>query len=97
MAGIIWVMWHFVYILRNDKGYQYVGLTDNVEKRLIRHNQGSVPSTANYKPWKIVNFTAFPTREQAAAYEKYLKSGSGTMFRYRHLAPKNPPSAFNKH
>ncbi len=84
-------MWHYVYILRNQSGHQYVGLTENVENRLIKHNEGGVPSTAKYRPWTIVNFTAFPAREQAAQYEKYLKSGSGTMFRYRHLSSKNPP------
>jgi putative endonuclease len=82
-------MWHYVYILKNERGYQYVGLTDNLEKRLVKHNEGAVSSTSKYRPWTIVHFTAFPTREQAAQFEKYLKSGSGTIFRYRHLAPKN--------
>ena len=81
-------MWHYTYILENKKGYQYVGLTDDLNDRLERHNRGEIPSTAKYKPWKIVNFNAFPTRKQAAHFEKYLKSGSGTMFRYRHLVPK---------
>ena len=89
LAATLDTMWHYVYILRNERGYQYVGLTEDVEQRLIKHNQGTIPSTAKYKPWKVVNFTAFPTREQAAQFEKYLKSGSGTMFRFRHLAPKN--------
>ena len=88
MAAILRTMWHFVYILRSERGQQYIGLTDNIEERLMKHNQGAVPSTAKYKPWKVANFTAFPTRQQAALYEKYLKSGSGTMFRYRHLVSK---------
>ncbi len=81
-------MWHFTYIIENPRGYQYVGITDDLDDRVERHNRGEIKSTAKYKPWKIVNFTAFPTRKQAAEYEKYLKSGSGTTFRYRHLAPK---------
>lgn len=82
-------MWHYTYIIENDKGYQYVGLTEDVEDRLNRHNRAEIPSTAKYKPWKLVNFVAFPSREQAANFEKYLKSGSGTTFRYRHLASDN--------
>lgn len=80
-------MWHFVYILENQKGYQYIGLTNDLEDRLSRHNRGEISSTGKYKPWKMVNYTAFPTRKQAADFEIYLKSGSGTSFRYKHLAP----------
>ncbi|MDD5055126.1 MAG: GIY-YIG nuclease family protein [Candidatus Peribacteraceae bacterium] len=78
-------MWHFVYILQNEHGRQYVGLTDDVEDRLARHNRGEVPSTAKYTPWSLLHFSAFRSREKAAAYERYLKSGSGTTFRQRHL------------
>ena len=81
-------MWHYTYIIENPKGYQYVGITDDLDDRLERHNRGEIPSTAKYRPWQLMNFTAFPIREQAAAYEKYLKSGSGTTFRQRHLVPK---------
>ena len=72
-----------------------ISLTDDLGDRLIRHNRGEISSTAKYRPWQIVNFTAFPTREQAAAYEKYLKSGSGTTFRHKHLAPKKKISSNN--
>ena len=78
-------MWHYVYILQNEKRCNYVGLTDNVEDRLIRHNRGEISSTSKYGPWNIIHFSAFVTREKAAAYEKYLKSGSGRTFRQRHL------------
>lgn len=81
-------MWHYTYILENQRGYQYVGLTDDLDDRLLRHNRGEIPSTARYRPWHIANFTAFPQREQASDYEIYLKSGSGTTFRHRHLAPR---------
>src|SRR3989344_9430761 len=78
-------MWHYVYILQNERGRHYIGLTDNIDDRLSRHNRGEIPSTNKYKPWKIIHFATFLTREKAAAYEKYLKSGSGTTFRQRHL------------
>jgi hypothetical protein len=34
---------------------------------------------------EICHFVAFESREKAAEYEKYLKSGSGRTFRQRHL------------
>ncbi|PIR54429.1 excinuclease ABC subunit C [Candidatus Peregrinibacteria bacterium CG10_big_fil_rev_8_21_14_0_10_42_8] len=81
-------MWQYTYILENNKGYQYVGITDDLDARLARHNRGEISSTAKYVLWKIVNFTAFPTRKQAADYETFLKSGSGTVFRHKRLSPK---------
>ena len=43
------------------------------------------PSTAPYRPWKLKGYIAFDTKEQALAFERYLKSGSGHAFRKRHL------------
>lgn len=86
-------MWHHTYIIENERGYQYVGLTDDVKDRLKRHNRGEIPSTAKYKPWHLLCVVSFPTRKQAADFERYLKSGSGTAFRYRHLAPDGKKKA----
>jgi hypothetical protein len=33
----------------------------------------------------LITYTAFDDREKAAAFEKYLKSGSGREFSRRHL------------
>ena len=32
-------MWHYVYILENNEGRQYVGSTRDVRKRLVKHNK----------------------------------------------------------
>ncbi len=80
-------MWHYVYILENKEGRQYVGSTHDVKKRLMKHNKGDVPHTSKFRPWELCFASAFPTMEDALVFEKYLKSGSGTMFRYRHLVP----------
>jgi predicted GIY-YIG superfamily endonuclease len=80
-------MWHYVYILENETGRQYVGSTTNIGNRLHKHNKGDVPHTAKFRPWKVVYASSFPSKKQALEFEKYLKSGSGTIFRYRHLAP----------
>jgi len=78
-------MWHYVYILENHEGRQYVGSTKDVRKRLEKHKNGEVPHTSKYRPWILKFACSFPTKEQALIFEKYLKSGSGTMFRFRHL------------
>ena len=80
-------MWHFVYILRNIKGKQYVGHTSDLRKRLTDHNEGSVTATKNLRPWHIEWFCAFEDKKRAIEFEKYLKSGSGSSIRFRHITP----------
>ncbi|MFH1088945.1 MAG: GIY-YIG nuclease family protein [Candidatus Uhrbacteria bacterium] len=72
---------YFVYILKSlvtDK--YYFGLTTDIEKRLVFHNKGTVPSTKSSRPWKIVWYGAFEAKTKAESFEKYLKSGSGYAF-----------------
>ena len=78
---------HYVYILRSAShpDQTYVGLTDNIKERLAKHNAGSSPHTAKYRPWAVETAVAFSSREKAAAFEAYLKTGSGHEFRRRHF------------
>ena len=73
---------HYVYILVSeaDKLRHYTGLTQDLAARLKSHNQGQVPHTAKYCPWRIETTIAFRSREKAANFEKYLKSHSGRAF-----------------
>jgi putative endonuclease len=68
----------FVYILRSDKGgKRYFGCTADVAERLARHNRGEVPSTRNRRPFSLLHVESFPTRAEAFAREKFLKSWAG--------------------
>ncbi len=49
------------------------------------HQQGNVPSTKSYLPWKLVWYSAFEIKKMAKDFEKYLKSGSGKAFAYKRL------------
>ena len=77
----------YVYILESlaDAGGFYVGLTDNLAARLAKHNQGGVPHTAKFRPWRIKLAIAFRDRSRAAAFERYLKSPSGRAFTKKRL------------
>lgn len=79
----------YVYILRSslDGGDErfYVGLTDDLEERLNRHNRGEVQHTAKSRPWEIKTAIAFDDRAKAAAFETYLKSASGRAFAKKRL------------
>jgi predicted GIY-YIG superfamily endonuclease len=77
---------HYVYILRSLKDVSYyVGSTQDLKKRIIKHNNGEVTYSAKKKPWKLVWYCAFPTKKQAVDFEMYLKQGSGFAFARKHL------------
>ena len=78
---------HYVYLLRSVQysDQTYIGLTSDLKERLKKHNYGEVPHTSKYKPWNLVSYTAFRSRNQAAEFEAYLKSGSGRAFAKRRL------------
>jgi predicted GIY-YIG superfamily endonuclease len=77
----------YVYILNSAGSNEryYVGVTDDLKSRLVRHNAGEVPHTAKYLPWKLKTYVAFSDEAKAFAFEKYLKSGSGRAFAKRRL------------
>ena len=78
---------HYVYILLSiaHPGRHYVGFTEDLGKRLRYHNAGHVPHTAKHRPWRIKTALAFDDRDQALAFERYLKTGSGRAFSSKRL------------
>lgn len=69
---------YYTYILKSEKDYKYyIGQTNNVKLRLIRHNKGTVKSTKNRIPFKFIFAEKFDTRAEAIRREKYLKSLKG--------------------
>ncbi|MBI4836885.1 MAG: GIY-YIG nuclease family protein [Candidatus Portnoybacteria bacterium] len=76
---------YYVYILLClDKSY-YVGLTDNIRKRLSEYNQKMCKYTKSRLPVKLVWVGIFGNKKIAARFEKYLKSGSGNAFMKKRL------------
>ena len=76
----------YVYILESlDCLHHYTGVTDDLRKRLEKHNAGEVPHTSKFKPWHLKTYIGFSEPEQAFAFEKYLKSASGRAFAKKRL------------
>jgi putative endonuclease len=64
-----------VYILYSHKDRQlYVGQTNDLERRLTRHNDGHVDATKYRRPLTCIHSEMFDTRTEAMAREKFLKS-----------------------
>ncbi len=69
---------YIVYALKSDKDQRiYVGISQDVFKRLKEHNRGQTRSTKVYRPWRILHVEYFNTRLEARLIEKKWKSGSG--------------------
>ena len=77
----------YVYILVDvaTGSHHYVGSTQDLPARLAKHNAGEVPHTSKFRPWRIETAIAFDSKEKAAAFEQYLKSGNGHAFAKRHF------------
>jgi len=70
-----------VYALKSKiKKYIYVGMSQNFDQRIRRHNNGYEKTTKPYKPFKLIHREVFPSRIEARKREKYLKSGVGKEF-----------------
>ncbi len=71
-------MLYTVYVIKSLKRtYRYIGITNNLARRLSEHNSGRNKTTSPYKPFKIVFSEVYPDRISARKREKYLKSGIG--------------------
>jgi putative endonuclease len=78
---------NIVYVIRSDAhpDRYYTGVTSDLGRRLAAHNRGDSRHTASSRPWCVVVSVEFRDPKAAAAFEKYLKSGSGRTFAARHF------------
>jgi len=65
----------FVYIMTNRSRTLYVGVTNNLERRLYEHKQKLVPGfTSKYRIDRLVFFETTPSVLSAIEREKQIKS-----------------------
>jgi putative endonuclease len=78
---------HYVYILQSvcHPSHLYMGRTEDLTSRLLRHNSGQNPHTTAFRPWLVRTAIAFRNPSLAAEFEQYLKSHSGRAFAKKHL------------
>lgn len=65
----------YVYILASRRnGTLYIGMTDDLLRRIWQHREGNVPGfTANYAVKMLVWYEQHETRESALTRERRLK------------------------
>jgi putative endonuclease len=66
----------YVYVLgtiANNRRLTYVGWTDDVARRLARHNAGKGARTTRGRVWVLLHWERFATRREAMSREWHLK------------------------
>ena len=64
----------FVYVLANRSRSLYIGVTNDLAKRLAQHRAASLGFSARYRCVRLVHVETTPDAKAAIAREKQLKS-----------------------
>jgi putative endonuclease len=63
-----------VYIIESEREKRYyIGQTEDLKKRIKRHNEGRNLSTKAYIPWSLKWWKEYETRSEAIKIETELK------------------------
>ena len=77
---------YYVYILETlEKAHWYVGMTNDLRRRMEEHNEGRSTHTNKFRPWSLKTYIAFSDKKKAEGFENYLKSHSGRAFSKKYL------------
>lgn len=72
---------YFVYAIKSVQfNFIYVGMTNDINRRVKQHNNKQNTSTKFYAPFILIHSEKFDTRIEARKREKFLKSGVGKEF-----------------
>ncbi len=65
---------YYVYILASLSGTLYIGITNNLERRMVEHKEGLIPGfTKQYGVCRLIYFESYDDVRSAIHREKQLK------------------------
>jgi len=69
---------YYVYIVQCSDGFYYTGFTNDLDRRIVEHNEGIEPTCFTYirRPVILKYFEHFKEAAQSIAREKQLKGWS---------------------
>ncbi len=76
-VGVESIEGYRVYVLRNAEGRRYIGVTDDVDRRLAQHNQGVSEWTRGKGPWDLEWSSTPRSLGDARALENLMKRQKG--------------------
>jgi len=69
---------YYVYVIESKEGFTYKGMTDNLERRLVEHNNKALSFwTKRGTDWKLIYKEEFDNKTEALKRERWLKTGVG--------------------
>ena len=81
-----------VYVLKSEvDGILYVGMTENLDRRIAEHNHGKSKFTSGHRPWKLIYSETAEDFNSARAKEKYFKSAAGKIYIQKKLKEGSLP------
>jgi putative endonuclease len=70
----------YVYILLSKKdNKRYIGMTSDIQRRILEHNSGLVKSTKHRRPLELLHLEEFSNKNDALSREKQLKNKKGNL------------------
>lgn len=81
-----------VYVIQNPQRKLYIGLSEDVERRLADHNSGLSQWTSTRGPWMLVWTSAAMSLSDARKLENFLKRQKGGNGFYNHTGLLRPAS-----
>jgi putative endonuclease len=66
-----------VYVLEGETGRRYVGITNDLARRLKEHGSGQTHSGRLIGPFRVIHLEEYTDHVAAREREKFLKSGEG--------------------
>ncbi|MDO8626286.1 MAG: GIY-YIG nuclease family protein [Candidatus Magasanikbacteria bacterium] len=71
---------YYVYVLEDESGRKYKGMTNNLERRLQEHKRGKTITTSKMKSLRLIYSEFFPSKFEARKRETYFKTAAGRRF-----------------
>ncbi len=72
-------MKYYVYVIKSSEGYYYTGMTENIERRLLEHNNKTKSFwTKRGTNWEVIYIGEYENKTEAMKRERWMKSGHGT-------------------
>jgi putative endonuclease len=71
----------YVYVIQSDSDHGlYIGMSGDLRRRFLEHQNGESQSTKGRRPWKLIYYEAYLEDQDAVGRERFLKSGGGRVF-----------------
>jgi len=81
-----------VYVVQNVAGRYYIGMSDDIQRRVIDHNNGVSTWTRHRGPWRLVWASEALAMDDARRLENVLKRQKGGAGFFARTGLKKPGS-----